>query len=250
MIVIPMVGLSSRFFMRGYQVPKYQLPLKDGTVFSFVLRSFEHYFSSERFVFLCRTDFGAEEFVRRECAAAGLKRFDVLPFSSDTRGQADTVYQGLRAVDAEEELYIFNIDTFRPGFRKASPEFAADGYLEVFRGAGEAWSFVMPDSQCRVLRTTEKERISDLCSDGLYFFRRKGDFDLAFETAMKTGNTVRGEYYVAPLYNELVSRGREIRFVEVPSEGIVFCGTPDEYEALRDNRLAWPFGDTTLSSGA
>lgn len=243
MIVIPMVGLSSRFFTRGYKVPKYQLPLKNGTVFSFVLRSFEQYFGDEHFVFLCRTDFGAEEFVTRGCEDVGIARFDVVKFPFDTCGQADTVYQGLRDYSPDEELYIFNIDTFRPGFRKASPESAGDGYLEVFSGPGEAWSFVEPGSSSRVLRTTEKERISDLCSDGLYHFRRKGDFDLAFQAAVQAGKTVKGEYYVAPLYNELIARGRNIRFLEVSAGDVVFCGTPDEYEALRDNRVPWPFGE-------
>ena len=39
MIVIPMLGKSSRFFDAGYERPKYQLPLGDGTVFSESVKS-------------------------------------------------------------------------------------------------------------------------------------------------------------------------------------------------------------------
>lgn len=237
MIVLPMVGLSSRFFKRGYELPKYQLPLKGRSVLSYVLRSFEHYFFDERFVFLCRTDFGAEKFVRDACADLGVLNFDVITFEANTRGQADTVYQGLRHYSPTEELYIFNIDTFRPMFRKMAPEVSGDGYLEVFRGSGDAWSFVKPGDGGRVLQTAEKERISDLCSDGLYYFRKKEDFDQAFEEATHAGKAVNGEYYVAPLYNELITRGKDIRFVELPSNDVIFCGTPDEYERLIDADL-------------
>ena len=40
MIIIPMLGRSSRFFNVGYDKPKYELPLGDETVFSSSVRSF------------------------------------------------------------------------------------------------------------------------------------------------------------------------------------------------------------------
>lgn len=225
-----MVGRSSRFFQAGYALPKYQLRLQGQSVFWHSVDSFRRYFDDEKFVFLCRRDFSAHEFIEAELARLGVKRFRIQSFEAETRGQAETVYQGLRDVDAEEPLYIFNIDTFRPGFEKAP--LACDGYLEVFEGEGENWSFVQPGPSSSVLATTEKVRISNLCSDGLYYFKRKGDFDAAFEDAIRRDELVRGEFYVAPLYNYLIRLGKLIRFVVVEPDSVVFCGTPSEYEAL------------------
>lgn len=44
MFIIPMAGLSSRFFKAGYNKPKYQLMLGKETVFSWAVKSFEKYF--------------------------------------------------------------------------------------------------------------------------------------------------------------------------------------------------------------
>lgn len=232
MIVIPMLGLSSRFFSAGYTRPKYQLDLHGRSVFAHAVCSFERYFASERFVFLVRGDHDGPRFVAAELARLGIRDSAVQVFDHDTSGQAETVYLGLRDEPAEAPLFIFNIDTFRPGYRK--PDFIAgcDGYLEVFEAPGEHWSFVDPGADGRVLRTTEKERISSLCSDGLYYFRSRELFDQAFVEARERGLKVRGEYYVAPLYNLLIGRGADIRYQQVPRSAVVLCGTPEEYRAL------------------
>ncbi len=52
MFVLPMVGLSSRFFDAGYTLPKYQLPLHGRTVFAHVVDSFRDYFDSDEFLFI------------------------------------------------------------------------------------------------------------------------------------------------------------------------------------------------------
>jgi hypothetical protein len=232
MIVLPMVGLSSRFFDAGYTLPKYQLPLHGRTVFAHVLGSFRKYFDSDEFLFICRADYGAERFIHRELHAQGVRHARIQVLAESTRGQADTVYRGTCGVGGDEELFIFNVDTFRPGFQKSALAPACDGYLEVFVGDGEHWSFVEPGPQARVRRTSEKQRISELCSDGLYHFRRKADFDRAFESARAEGDTVKGEFYVAPLYNRLIAAGLDIRYERIEPAHVVFCGTPVEYRAL------------------
>ena len=54
MIVIPMLGKSSRFTNAGYNLPKYMLPVKDKSVFCWSMSSFENYFTTEEFLFLVK----------------------------------------------------------------------------------------------------------------------------------------------------------------------------------------------------
>ncbi|MDD5274921.1 MAG: glycosyltransferase family 2 protein [Methylovulum sp.] len=232
MIVIPMVGNSSRFFDAGYTLPKYQLMLGGHSVFYHAVDSFREYFLTDLFVFMVKEDYGAPDFVKKQLIELGIENYEVISFSKMTRGQADTVHLGLQGLSSDNGVYIFNIDTFRPGFRK--PAFAAscDGYLEVFRGEGEHWSFVDPAPDFRVKRTTEKHRISDLCSDGLYYFKRAETFHELFLEAIEQEQTVKGEYYIAPLYNSLIEKGGDVRYDLIDPVKIQFCGTPDEYEAL------------------
>ncbi|WP_431289955.1 glycosyltransferase family 2 protein [Burkholderia cepacia] len=234
MIVIPMVGLSSRFFKAGFTKPKFQLDLAGESVFARAVRSFDHYFKSDRFLFITRTDYDTPDFVKRELDKLGIEDYAIKSLAHDTRGQAETVSLGLGDTSDEEPLYIFNIDTFRYRYRK--PEFvdSCAGYLEVFEGEGDHWSFIEADSAGNVVRTTEKERISSLCSDGLYYFSQRADFESALEHARRTSLTVKGEYYIAPLYNRLIETGASVKFDIVQPADIDFCGTPDEFQALMD----------------
>ncbi len=231
MFVIPMMGRSRRFTEAGYALPKYRLPLHGRTVFFHVVKSFERYFQDDLFLFVVRRDHDVVEFLVRELKALGVKSFHIVELDGDTLGQADSVHRGLQALRSEEALYVFNIDTIRPGFRKSALADGAAGYLEVFEGEGEHWSFVEPGPDRSVLRTTEKERISSLCSDGLYHFADARVFDEAFAHQQQHQLLIRGEYYIAPCYNALIARGARVAYELVGQEQIVFCGTPQEYEA-------------------
>ncbi len=233
MIVIPMLGKSSRFFSAGYTRPKYQLPLAGGTVFSSSVQSFQRYFDAEPFLFLVRQDYEARHFVAAEATRLGIKDFRVVEFSNETRGQADSVALGISDYHNDVSILIFNIDTIRHNFVYPETNDIGDGFLEVFKGEGDGWSFVEPGPGTTVLRTTEKERISDLCSNGLYFFARIADFREAFRHYVSSGQQVLGELYVAPLYNYLIKQGRNINFQVVDSSLIDHCGVPADYEKLK-----------------
>ncbi len=244
MIVIPMAGRSSRFFKAGFTLPKYMLPLgpRHGgvTVFRACIDSFKAYYGEETFVFVHLDDPGVRAFLDQELEAAGVPaascRFVAL--RETTSGQAETVALGVEGAGMpdDEPLIIFNIDTIRPGYRKpdylADP--AVDGYLEVVHAEGDHWSFALADMSGRVREVAEKRRISDLCSTGLYHFRRAGDFMAAYKATLTTAaaELQGGERYVAPLYNSLIRDGAEIRYDLILPEEVLFSGTPDEYHAL------------------
>lgn len=236
MIVIPMAGLSRRFSQAGYTLPKYQLPVPGGTLFGRTVRSFEAQFDTDLFVFAYRDVSDTREFLERECQHLGIRYFRLQEIRQETEGQAHTVDLALSGLPAEDgdRVVIFNIDTIRDGWR--APKFpdgeTPDGYLEVVRAEGDSWSFVDPGPGQTVRRTTEKERVSELCSTGLYEFRSPEMFRMAFEEARARDQRVKGEYYVAPLYNILIQNGLDIRYYEINPSDVTFSGVPAEYEAL------------------
>lgn len=232
MILIPMVGASSRFFNAGYSLPKYQLPLWGKTVFHHVMLSFEKYFDDQKFVFVLRNSYDAVNFVHNEAQSLSIKNYSIVVLDELTSGQAETVYNALCSIDDDTPLTIFNIDTIRYGFEY--PDFIndCDGYLEVFKGDGHHWSFIEPDINGNVLKTAEKVRISDLCSNGLYFFSKVIDYKLDYSEMLSDAALVNGEFYVAPIYNYSLNRGARIKYSLIDCHDIDFCGTPTEYEYL------------------
>jgi len=240
MIVIPMAGLSSRFLKAGYEKPKYMLVAHGESLFSHAVNSFKQYFDSEYFLFITRDIQGTENFVNVECQRLKIKNYCVVVLPKETMGQADTVRQGvLENADKSEALTIFNIDTFRPGF--VFPDFIdeCDGYLEVFNGTGNNWSFIRVDSvdKTKVIQTTEKNAISNFCCTGLYHFKNISSFLNAYDTELRDNleNLCNGEVYVAPLYNHLIQRGLYIRYNLIDESEVIFCGIPNEYEGFLKN---------------
>lgn len=232
MIVIPMLGKSSRFFRAGYSIPKYQLPLGGETVFAKSVRSFQNYFQVMPFLFLVRSDFDAIGFVSQEARRIGLKDYRIIEFNIETRGQAESVEMGIRDYADDVPLLIFNIDTIRHDFLMPDLKNRGDGFLEVFEADGDGWSFIEPGEENKVIRTTEKHRISNLCSNGLYYFSKIEHYRNAYQQWLSSGITVNGEIYIAPLYNFLIQKGYDIRFNMVESKKMNHCGIPEDYEKL------------------
>lgn len=237
MIVIPMAGKSSRFYKQGYKVPKFKLPLNKTTVFEEAISSFKNYFETDLFLFITRTDDGSKEFVEQKCISLKIKNFKIISIGYDTKGQADTVSIGLREIKQNlldsEPLYIFNIDSIRVNFKKPTKDFLDNttGYIEVFKGEGNHWSFIEPLPNNVVKRTTEKIRISNLCSNGLYYFESIEVFDEALET-FKRSNDYK-ELFIAPMYNFLIKKKKLIKYVLLEENETLFSGTPDEYKYLQ-----------------
>ncbi|NOL51767.1 glycosyltransferase family 2 protein [Pelistega suis] len=231
MFIIPMAGLSSRFSQAGYTLPKYQLSLHGETVFGWSVRSFENYFTTDKFVFIYRQMNDTAAFLETEIARLGIVDYTLVCLDEPTQGQADTVYQGLRDIKSDEGLYIFNIDSQINTFIKPSWVENCDGYLQVFKGEGEHWSFVQADAYSKnVIQTTEKERISDLCSNGLYYFKNKALFERLFLQAKEQGQTIKNEFYIAPLYNALIAEKGVVYYDLINAMDMQFCGTPEEYQ--------------------
>ncbi|MCE2572624.1 glycosyltransferase family 2 protein [Motilimonas eburnea] len=237
MIVIPMAGLSSRFFKAGYQQPKYMLMAHGETLFAHAVNSFKAYFDSETFLFIVRDLYETKAFVTEQAQQLGINQFEIVELTQATRGQAETVTLGLEQVKHQNTpITIFNIDTFRPGFTFPTIQSQCDGYLEVFQGSGDNWSFAKPEqaNSTKVVETAEKRPISDLCSTGLYYFANCQDYlDAYYHYAnLPKEQWDQGELYIAPLYNYLIEQGRDIHYHLIQRDDVIFCGVPAEYDAF------------------
>lgn len=238
MIIIPMAGLSSRFFEAGYQVPKYMLEANGKTIFAHSVSSFENYFDSETFIFIIRDIFDTKDFVEKELLKLNIKNYVIHLLNEETQGQADTVAQGLNDLKIyNDPITIFNIDTVRKDFRYPSYHKDIDGYLEVFIGEGKNWSFVKPSKKNSELvsATAEKKQISKFCSNGLYGFKTGAYFINSFNQFKEQYDWECGELYIAPIYNVCIMNGGKIKYRVIETEKLKFIGTPEEFINFSEN---------------
>lgn len=230
-----MAGLSSRFLKAGYTKPKYMLEINKESVFIRAVSSFKCFFNIHKFLFIYRNINDTKNFIKQECKKIQLQNYECVELDKETLGQAHTCYLGLLGYSKDESILIFNIDTFRLNFSLPNTFDInkIDGYLEVFKASGEQYSFVKTlNNSNKVIQTAEKMRISNLCSTGLYYFRKCGEFKEIFIQMQHANDTSKNEFYIAPMYNYLIAKGMDIRVFEISINDIIFCGLPSEYEAL------------------
>lgn len=239
MFYFPMAGLSSRFMAAGYEKPKYYLKIGELSLFQASLKGFSRYFYSDGFCFIYLEQFVDEQTIQDWVKDIGLPKSNCLmvPLSAPTKGQADTVRFGVQAAaglnDPIEEVVIFNIDTIYHDFSK--PDGGPADYLDVTRLPGSHWSFVEPDPDRpgQAGRVVEKERISDLCSVGLYGFRSSQSFNDCYARFYGEEHGQKEEY-VAPMYQRLIDDGLPVHYRELPRAQFDFLGTPQEYQRYLD----------------
>lgn len=229
-----MAGLSQRFIEKGFTLPKYMLYVKNKSIFSLAINSFSNYYTDCKFLFISRDLFETKRFIEAECKLLGIKNYEIIILDKPTKGQAETVYIGINksTIKEFEPITIFNIDTFRPNFKFPRNITEWDGYLEVFWGEGNNWSYAKTESEnsTKVIETAEKNQISNYCSTGLYYFKSAKLFIEAYKTQTSNSETeLIKELYVAPLYNVLINQNKNISIELIQKSDVIFCGVPEEY---------------------
>jgi len=237
MICIPMAGKSSRFYENGFTKPKFQLSVSNVSLFRLSTMSFTEYFETEYFLFILNRFNGAKEFVEKEINKLRIANYSIVELDHETRGQADTVAKAVsqNPKNMNEHLLIFNIDTIRPQFKypKHFPNFP---WIETFKSKGDHWSFIDPlPNTDEVLRVAEKERISDLCSTGMYFFPSIKVYMELF--SLYKSDAMDDELYIAPMYQLLIKRGETVKFSVIESSKIFLAGIPEEFYSLDADKL-------------
>jgi dTDP-glucose pyrophosphorylase len=238
--VITMAGLGRRFTEAGFTRPKYMLEAAGRTLFEHALFSLPLELSAKIYFIALKEHqaaFGLKEFMERALSPVlPASAWELVPLDAPTRGQAETALAVKDLVPPGAQLAIYNIDTCflsptLPG-RLADAEARRDGVIGAFKldRPDAKWSFARTGAGGTVTETAEKRQISDNALTGFYHFSRAEDFFNAAERAVRDGSTTRGEFYVAPLYNELIASGRS--FVLDTAEKLVPLGTPEEVAAF------------------
>jgi dTDP-glucose pyrophosphorylase len=235
-VVIPMAGRGSRFADAGYEIPKPLLPIHGVPMIETVVRNLT---PSEpvRFVFICRgehlDEYGFESALRRVAPGCEIVAIDQV-----TEGAACTVMLGENAVDPDDVMVIANSDQWVDHAMDAHlarlHRDGNDGLIMTMTANDPKWSFVELDAHARVTHVVEKEVVSNEATVGIYTFARAADYFSAARAMIAADKRVNGEFYVAPVYNELIADGARIAIDNVGADGagMYGLGTPADYEAF------------------
>jgi len=231
-IIIPTAGRGSRFSAVGYQDPKPLIPVGGSPMIKVVIDNLTPS-RPHRFIFICQAEhvaaYGLRE--RLEAWAPGCA---IVEIDGVTEGAACTVLKA-RDLIGEAPIMIANSDQY---VDIAIDDYLAaqegvDGLIMTMRADDPKWSFVgLDEGGDRVTRVVEKEVISNEATVGIYNFASGADFVRAADGMIAADRRVNGEFYVAPVYNELIAEGQQIAIYNIgaETEGMYGLGTPADLE--------------------
>lgn len=232
-IVVPMAGRGSRFADAGWADPKPLIRMPDGRrmielVVDDLRPSREH-----RFSFVVRAEhraaYGLDALLR--AAAPGCR---ILEVGTTTQGAAETVSLALAGLPEDAPLMIANSDQHLEldidAYLAATDAPGIDGVIMTMWADHPKWSYASVDERGAVTRVVEKEVISTSATVGVYNFARVGSFLDGYASMVAADRRTNGEFYVAPVYNELISAGQRFSLVDVAdlSGSMHGLGTPED----------------------
>jgi len=225
-IVLPIAGRGSRFAVAGYEQPKPLIPLHGAPMIAAVVRNVRPR-CAHRFIFVALAEH-LERAGMREALTEAAPGCLIVPVEDVTEGAACTVLLAKQYIDADNPLMLANsdqwVDIEIDDYLGSMDRQRADGLIMTMKADDPKWSFVGLDRKRLVTRVVEKEVISNEATVGIYNFRRGCDFVRAAEQMIARNLRVNNEFYVAPVYNQLIEEGARIAIYNVGREGAGMYG--------------------------
>ncbi len=229
-----MAGEGSRFAKAGWTTPKPLIELRGVPLFMRAINSVALEGVDMKYSFIVRQEHidnqGIDKLIKDIQPDANV--FSVL---KTTRGAVETCLVAESAIDDEDAIVVMDCDLeFRSvcynklvSAALSVPANQADsGALVSFDSDNSRYSYALVDNEGRVLRTAEKEPISNHALCGAYFFGSGRDFKRIAHQLLDDGTQGKAEFYVSLLYNYLLAEGKVVRLATM--EEYYSYGTPEE----------------------
>ena len=242
-IVVPLGGEGKSFIDHGYPFPKPLIEIKGRPMIEVVIHNLQPSEPHE-FIFICR-----QEHINKYALEDVLKLISptcqvvAMPYS--TAGALCSVLLAMEYFTDNSELLIANgdqyIDVPVDDFLKEARQENVDGCIMTFPSTHPKWSFAKVEGG-EVVAVAEKKPISNQATVGLYYFRHSKDFLAGAERMILKNATLGGQFYVCPVYNELILAGKRITNFAISRQEMHSLGTPDDLETFRAekaNSLVW-----------
>ena len=226
-IIITAAGNGSRFKNQGIKKEKYQIIANEKTLFYWSLISLKNFFEYE-FIFIFQKENYEEEFVLNEIKNLGIKKYNILLLNQITDGQASTAIVASDLIQDNDPILIFNIDTHVNPKSLEKNILKHDGCIITTQVPGNNWSFAKTNDDLFVEEVSEKNRISNNASIGLYYFKKWKDFkDVYFKNKEDIKKKYK-EVYICPMYQYLIESGKKISIFDIAPKNFICLGTPEQ----------------------
>jgi len=232
-VVIPMAGLGSRFSEKGYLEPKPLIKIFGEPMIKWVHRNIG---LDANYIFIVQRQhdeqFNATSVIREFCPDAQFVFLDKV-----TDGAARSLLMAKELINNDTPLFIVNSDNMIEWNNihtiQSLLDSGVDGGIITTYGEGPKWSYASLDADGFVTKTAEKIEISNNATTGHYYWAKGKFFVESAEKMIEKNIRYNNEFYIAPVYNECIEKGRKI--VTCPCEKFWSVGTPEDLDNFIHN---------------
>lgn len=243
-IIMPMAGEGSRFKKVGIDTPKPLIKANGVPFFVRALYGVTDIFNINDIKITCiiqkkhDDEYNLSDSIKKEIPNA-----NVVVLNHPTYGSVETCIAALPytsstdailIADCDLEWHCYNYMYFIETLLRMSSSSSIGGVLLSFNSCDNRYSYALCDNHNLVIKTAEKDVISNNALIGAYYFNTVNDFTSSAETLLRKNDLSEiKEYYTSLLYNFLINSGRKVQLFK--TDKLYSFGTPEElynYEKL------------------
>lgn len=230
-IVIPMSGGGTSFINAGYTFPKPLIDIGGKPMIQMVIENLKPKVK-HKFILICKKEHFDKYSLNQIFDNATAGNFESIQLLAPTQGAACTVLTAVDLINDDNELMIANadqmIDVDIDKFINFARKSKADGVIMTFRSQHPRWSYARVDKKGAVLEVAEKKVISDQATVGIYYFKTGNAFVKAVLAMIEKNIRFNNDFYVCPVYNELILNGKKAINWEIKQSQMHGLGTPED----------------------
>lgn len=233
-ILVPLAGKAQRFVDNGINIPKPLILAGDHQIIDWSLDSIDY--SNCNLIFVIRNDHACNYSLDEILYQKYGKDIKIVKTYKDTRGSVESCLYAKNLIDNPDPLLIFCIDVHsQPKFNPYSVDENLDGLTLTFQSNSPNYSYVEINENELVTNVMEKTVISNHANVGAYYFKHGYDFVESAEEMIKRNLLIKNEFYIAPVYNLMIEKGKKIGIRDV--DKIYVMGTPRELKFFESTCL-------------
>jgi HAD superfamily hydrolase (TIGR01509 family) len=232
-VLIPMAGAGSRFQAAGYTFPKPLIEVKGKPMIQVVVENLN---IDANFIYVVQKEH-REKYNLDTLLNLITPGCKIVETDGMTEGAACTALLAKEFIDSDAPLFFANSDQFvewdSNEFLYKMNETNVDGGIVSFKATHPKWSFAKVDENGFVTEVAEKNPISDIATVGYYYYKHGSNFVKYAEQMIEKDVRVNGEFYICPIFNELIADCKKIKTFDIPKMWGI--GTPTDLQYFLDN---------------
>ena len=232
-VLIPMAGAGSRFAEAGYTFPKPLIEVGNKPMIQVVTDNLNieahHIFIVQKEHYQKYNLETVLKLIKPNCS--------IVQVEGVTEGAACTTLLAKKLINNDNPLVIANSDQFvewnANEVMYAFSTEGIDGGILTFQSTHPKWSYAKKNDSGFVSEVAEKKPISTNATVGIYYYKKGSDYVKCAEEMIKKDIRTNNEFYVCPVYNQLIEKGGKVRTKDIRK--MWGLGTPEDLNNFMNN---------------